>query len=89
LLDAGDFVVTPMSFWSSPHTGATYPVSWDIRIVPYGLDVAVTAVADDQEIDARASTLNVYWEGLCTLGGTKEGQSVGGTAYVEMANYVR
>jgi predicted secreted hydrolase len=89
LLDAGDFVITPMSSWSSPHTGAIYLVSWGIEIATYGLYAAVTAVADDQEVDARASTLNVYWEGLCTVEGTKDGQPLRGSAYVEMTNYVR
>ncbi len=88
-LDAGDFVVTPTSFWSSPRTGATYPVSWDIEVFPIGLSAIVATVAEDQEFDARASTLNVYWEGLCSVEGTKEGEPVSGAAYVELTNYVR
>jgi predicted secreted hydrolase len=84
-----DFIITPVSFWTSPHSGGTYPVSWDIEIALHNLFVAVTAVAKDQELDARASTLNVYWEGLCTVTGTRDEQPVEGTAYVELANYVR
>jgi hypothetical protein len=32
---------------------------------------------------------NVYWEGLCSVNGTRWGQAVEGTAYVELANLWR
>jgi predicted secreted hydrolase len=86
-LAADDFAIAPTAWWTSPHTGITYPVGWEIRITPQDLAVTVTAVANDQELDARATTLNVYWEGLCALRGTRGGAGVTGTAYVELTNY--
>ena len=47
----------------------------------------VTASADDQELDSRTTTLNVYWEGLCKLIGTHAMRDVKGWAYVELTNY--
>jgi predicted secreted hydrolase len=88
VLASEDFVITPKAFWKSPHTGATYPVQWDIRIIPQDFTLSVKAVANDQELDVRASTYNVYWEGQCTLTGTQAGQPVTGRAYVELTNYL-
>ena len=49
--------------------------------------MTVTAIADDQELDVRASTFNVYWEGLCDIDGTRAGQPIAGHAYIELTNY--
>ncbi len=49
--------------------------------------MAVSATALDQEIDARTTTFNVYWEGLCTVEGTQAGDPISGDAYVELTNY--
>jgi hypothetical protein len=43
-------------------------------------------VATDQELDVRATTVNIYWEGLCTVTGTHAAQPVAGFAFVEVAN---
>ncbi len=88
-LTGDEFTIIPTAWWTSPHTAITYPVAWEIRVVPHELNLTVTAVAEDQELDVRATTLNVYWEGLCTITGTHVGQSVAGHAYVELANYSR
>jgi len=88
-LATDDFSVTPTSWWTSPRTGITYPVAWRIHIIPQELELTVAAVAEDQELDVRATTLNVYWEGLCSVAGTHGGQAVAGYAYVELANYPR
>ncbi len=80
-------IVTPNAHWTSPRTGVTYPVGWNIDIPTRGLTLSVAAAALDQELDARGSTLNIYWEGLCTVTGTHGDQAVGGIAYVELANY--
>jgi predicted secreted hydrolase len=86
-LNAADVVITPTDWWTSPHTGRTYPVRWEIRIIGQELSLEVAAVVDDQELDVRGTTLNVYWEGLCRLAGTHHGQPVQGVAYVELTNY--
>ena len=86
-LESDQFTITPTAWWSSPHTGRTYPVAWDIDIEPHALRLTVTAAADDQEFDARSSTFNVYWEGLCNVTGTRADQPVTGHAYVELTNY--
>lgn len=86
-LQPDEFTIIPAAWWTSPHTGITYPVAWVVRILPDGLDLTVTALANDQELDARSTTLNVYWEGLCVVQGTRSGVAVTGYAYVELPNY--
>ncbi len=88
-LAGDDFVITPTNWWTSPHTGITYPVAWTVQLIPQGLTLAVTAVSEDQELDARASSLNIYWEGLCTVTSGSPGDHASGSAYVELANYPR
>jgi predicted secreted hydrolase len=86
-LASDDFEVTPTDWWTSPHTGITYPVVWEIHVPAEDLILTVSAVVNNQEFDARASTLNIYWEGLCNISGTRGGEPAGGIGYVELANF--
>jgi predicted secreted hydrolase len=86
-LNGDDFAITPTAWWTSPHTGISYPVGWEVSAIAQDLRLTITAVADDQELDVRASTLNVYWEGLCTVAGTQADGPVSGLAIVELTNY--
>ena len=51
--------------WTSPRTGVAYPVEFTLRAG--GADYAITPLFDDQELDSRASTGTVYWEGAVRL----------------------
>ena len=71
---------TPTRTWTSPDTGARYPVQWRIQ-TPAGT-FELRTLLDAQELDSRASTGTVYWEGLAELldaGGTRRG-----LGYLEM-----
>jgi hypothetical protein len=41
----------------------------------------------DQELDTRATTGVVYWEGSQRVTATRDGRPVGGEAYVELTGY--
>lgn len=71
--------------WTSPQTGARYPVEWRV-FSPAGTHT-VRALLDAQELDTRTSTGNVYWEGLSDLLDT-QGQAVG-RGYLEMTGYAQ
>ncbi len=87
-LTADQIAITPTASWTSPHSGTTYPVAWDMQVGVDGLTLHVSAVADDQEFDARATTDNIYWEGLCSVTATADGRgSITGYAYAELTNY--
>jgi predicted secreted hydrolase len=76
-------VFKPVRSWTSPLTQARYPVEWTVR-TPAEV-YTVKAVIDNQELDSRASTGAVYWEGLSELFDSR-GKLVG-RGYLEMTGY--
>ncbi|GAA4428934.1 carotenoid 1,2-hydratase [Acidovorax lacteus] len=75
----------PLRHWTSPHSGARYPVAWRVH-TPAGR-WEVRSLLDAQELDSTASTGAIYWEGLSTL--HDEGGSAVGQGYLEMTGYAR
>jgi predicted secreted hydrolase len=71
--------------WTSPRSGARYPVDWIVR-TPADF-YTVRAVLDDQELDSRGSTGAIYWEGLSELIDSN-GRPVG-RGYLEMTGYAQ
>jgi predicted secreted hydrolase len=84
-LQSEDFSIEPTGFWKSPRSGATYPSGWLIRAPKLELELTVTPVMEDQELDTRGTTMIIYWEGACDVQGT----DVKGRAYVELVGYDR
>lgn len=74
--------LTPLASWRSPR-GGTYPVRWRIEIPAEGLDLAVTARLDDQEIAGVVR----YWEGAVTVAGHDAAGAVAGSGFLEMTGY--
>lgn len=83
--EPGEVAWTPRRPWLSPRSGTRYPVEWDVA-TPAGT-FRVQALADDQELDASASTGGIYWEGLCSLLDA-QGRRIG-SGYLEMTGYQR
>lgn len=73
----------PLDRWTSPRTRADWPVAQRITV---GSRVFETRpLFPDQELDSRASTGAVYWEGASTL--LENGRRVG-AGYLEMTGYL-
>ena len=72
----------PTRHWRSPRTRAEYPVA--MRLRAGALDLTLEPSMDDQELDARASTGTIYWEGAVRAmsGGSSLGQG-----YLELTGY--
>lgn len=84
-LTDGDFVLSETgATWTSPRTGARYPAGWRVAVPALGVDVEVTPIVPDQEMDTRATTGIVYWEGAVAVRG-----SHAGVGFVELTNYDR
>lgn len=81
---AGDVRLEPLETWTSPRTGATYPIAWRVRIPAAGLDLTVRAQIPAQEMPLAFS----YWEGAVAIAGTADGQAVSGYGYLEMTGYL-
>ena len=84
-LDA--FSVDVTDRWVSPHTGADYPAGWLIRVPDERLEIELTPTVADQELDTRATTGVVYWEGSQRVAAERDGRRLGGEAYVELTGY--
>ncbi len=84
-----DFTITPTGYWKSPRTNATYPSGWKVKSEKFSLDLTVTPVIEDQELDTRGTTMIVYWEGACEVAGKAGETEIKGRAYVELVGYDR
>jgi len=72
----------PLRKWRSPRTGIEYPVSMRVRAGEVELDLE--PLMDDQELDARASTGTIYWEGAVRA--LRDGRPAG-VGYLELTGY--
>ena len=85
IFEANAVVFTPERFWTSPQSGARYPVQWRVD-TPAGR-FSVHAVLDAQELDSQGSTGAIYWEGLSDL--RDAGGRTVGRGYLEMTGYAK
>ena len=79
--DEVDFA--PVERWTSPRTRGVWPVAQRVRVGPRTFETK--PLFADQELDSRASTGAVYWEGASLL---LEGGRRVGRGYLEMTGYV-
>ncbi|HET7728376.1 MAG TPA: lipocalin family protein [Candidatus Limnocylindrales bacterium] len=86
-LDRDAFAVEVIDRWQSPRTGADYPAGWRIAVPSDSLEIRLAPTVADQELDTRATTGVVYWEGSQVVRATRDGRSLGGEAYVELTGY--
>ena len=75
---------TPARSWKSPRTGTSYPVAMLVKAK--GEELLLEPLMDDQELDARASTGTIYWEGAVRA--LRAGKQVG-RGYLELTGYWR
>jgi predicted secreted hydrolase len=73
---------TPLRSWRSPRTGIEYPVA--MRVASAEGAYVLEPLMDDQELDARASTGAIYWEGAVRA--MRDGREAG-RGYLELTGY--
>jgi predicted secreted hydrolase len=81
-LGVGDVIIESIDTWTSPTTGGDYPSGWRISVPSESLDLEVEPELDGAELDGRASTGVVYWEGPVVVTGSKTGEG-----FVELTGY--
>jgi predicted secreted hydrolase len=82
-LKQDDFYIQTGNTWRSPHSGATYPVDWEVNIPKHDLSLEIQPYMYDQEMNVSY----IYWEGAVSVRGKYLGQDVIGSGYVEMTGY--
>ncbi len=81
----GDLRFVPKRTWLSPHSQSRYPVEMEIAITGQPAETwLLTPLMEDQEVDARASTGGMYWEGAVTA---KRNGEPAGRGYLELTGY--
>ena len=78
----GEIVFEPLRHWKSPASGAIYPVA--MRVKAGELEFELEPLMDNQELDSRASTGTIYWEGAVRA--KREGREMG-RGYLELTGY--
>ncbi len=78
-----DFTLQPGRTWRSPHSGANYPLSWQISLPDRGLELTVMPLLEDQEINQNFR----YWEGAISAEGQWRSQKITAQGYLEMTGY--
>lgn len=78
----GTVAFAPLRHWRSPRTGAVYPVATSLGVA--GRTLRLEPLVDDQEIDARATTGNIYWEGAVRV--FEHAREIG-VGYLELTGY--
>ena len=90
-LDRSAFTVVVTRRWTSPTSGASYPAGWTVTIpgqgAGQGLTLNLQPTVANQELDTRATTGVVYWEGSQLVTAVHNGLSIGGEGYVELTGY--
>ena len=77
-----DFTTTSHGTWTSPASGVVYPVDWTILLPAWGARLKIEPAFRASEMDARTTTLNVYWEGAVKVGGSHAGRG-----FMELSGY--
>jgi predicted secreted hydrolase len=75
-------VFEPLRRWRSARSGASWPVAMRLTVGERRFELQ--PLLDDQELDTRASTGTIYWEGAVRV---LEGGRVVGRGYLELTGY--
>ncbi|MCU0303419.1 MAG: hypothetical protein MUC56_05135 [Thermoanaerobaculales bacterium] len=81
-LERDDVEIEPLEWWTSPSTGARYPTRWRLLVPAHSIDLEIRALLPAAELDGRATTGVVYWEGPVEATGSTRAEG-----YVELTGY--
>ncbi|WP_419660395.1 hypothetical protein Dvar_07570 [Desulfosarcina variabilis str. Montpellier] len=81
--------IKPIAYWTSPKSGARYPVKWRVSITCLAMDLTIEASLENQEMRTPQSTDVIYWEGSVKAKGTQGDATVSGAGYVELTGYAK
>ncbi len=89
-LRSSDFSLEPAGGkWTSPQTGAVYPIHWKIAIPKLAIELDAKTPLASQELNGNSKFVPTYWEGAIALSGARNAQPLSGVGYLEMTGYDR
>ena len=78
------FNLTPSAWWTSPKTGAKYPIRWRVSVPSLHIELECAAAIPEQELVGDDEASPAYWEGAVLYTGTQTG-----VGYLEMTGYAK
>jgi predicted secreted hydrolase len=85
-----EFTLEPAgSVWTSPTTGAAYPLRWKISIPKLEIALESSTALPSQELASSSGLVPAYWEGAVIFTGAKGGLPISSVGYLEMTGYDR
>jgi predicted secreted hydrolase len=79
--------VTVLDRWKSSKSAGIYPCRWRIAIPSEQIDITVSPLVADQELDTKQTTGIIYWEGAVAGQGVSRGKKIDCAGYVELTGY--
>ena len=86
-ITSDEFLLEPLSTWTSPESNAVYPISWRLTLPSHQLSLNVVPYIEAQELITQGSTRITYWEGAVRVHGKKAKTPIQGQGYLEMTGY--
>ena len=82
-LSASAVSLTPLDYWESPTSQRRYPVAWRLELPDEDFTLEIEPYLPQQELDLTVR----YWEGAIRATGSRGGQPIAGSGYLELAGY--
>jgi len=86
-LKLADISIAVLDRWKSPRSRGEYPSRWRIQIPSAGIDLTLTPLVADQELQTEASTAITYWEGAVAAEGRSGEVRITCEGYAELTGY--
>ena len=82
-IELSDLRLRSSRTWSSPRSKSVYPADWTLSVADLGLELQITPLLADQELDVGFK----YWEGAVEVRGSRASREVRGRGFVELVGY--
>jgi predicted secreted hydrolase len=73
--------------WTSPITGASYPIQWNVTVPKFGIFLDARTKLPQQELTGGTKLAPTYWEGAMEFSGKRGSAPLHGSGYLEMTGY--
>ena len=83
-LEMEEFKIEVLDTWQTSDQ-IKYPSKWKIIVEQINLEMEITPVINDQEMNLFFR----YWEGAVRINGTQNGKEISGYGYVELTGYAQ
>jgi len=88
-LKKNEFIMTPLRYWISPVTKASYPIVWTVEIPARGYKLSIAAALENSELNIQSIGRIDYWEGAINITGSKQNEPLKGNGFLEMTGYAQ